>query len=74
MCADYIPPIHSSSRRGWEDLRTLERDYFLLAAFGGPSEWQPVMENLGLDRVEAARIANAMSPLAVKSQEVAHSI
>ncbi|CAA7624324.1 conserved hypothetical protein [Candidatus Terasakiella magnetica] len=64
MCADYTPPIHSSSRRSWEDLRTLERDYFLLAAFGGPSEWQPVMENLGLDRVEAARIANAMSPLA----------
>ncbi|WP_146747835.1 hypothetical protein [Paramagnetospirillum kuznetsovii] len=64
MCAEYMPAQPSSSRRSWEDLRTLERDYFLLAAFGGPSEWQPVMENLDLDRVEAARIANAMSPLA----------
>jgi hypothetical protein len=63
MCAESTPVIPSGSRRSWDDLRPVERDYFLLAAFGGPSEWRTVMENLGLDRVEAARIANAMSPL-----------
>jgi hypothetical protein len=74
MCAEYIPAKPSSRRRSWEDLRTVERDYFLLATFGGPSEWQPVMENLGLDRVEAARIANAMSPLAQPPKSIEERI
>lgn len=74
MCAEYIPAKPSSSRRSWDDLRAVERDYFLMAAFGGSSEWQTVMENLGLDRVEAARIANAMSPLAQPPKSIEERI